>query len=243
MPKKFYILPQYIKNNKIYLPFRDAHHISNVLRYKVNQRILFFDAKGNEYLSAITNISAKGLTAEIIEVKPFPAKQNIEVTLAQALVKSDKFEMVIQKATELGVNKIIPVCAQRSLVNLDYRQAAKKKERWERIIKEAAQQCGRGNLARIELPQSLKAVLDSAKDYDLVLFFCLDGEARPLKEILRLSRPKKILVFIGPEGDFSLEEISAAKEKNIPPASLGNSVLRVETAAITVLSILNYEYN
>lgn len=244
MSKKFYILPQYIKNNKIYLSSKEAHHIKNVLRYKINDQIIFFDSAAKEYISQIENISRQGLIAQIKEIKNHIIIRNIGITLVQALPKLDKFDLVVQKATELGVNKIIPVRSQRSAVNLETTRLQKKKQRWEKIAKEACQQCGRVDLPQIELPQPLKLALALAKNYDLSLFFCLDPRAKPLKEILKSSKcPKKILIFIGPEGDFNLEEINGAKEKNVQLASLGHLVLRAETAAITILSILDYEYN
>lgn len=244
MPKKFYILPENIKNNKISLSGREAHHIANVLRRKIKDKIVFFDQKGKEYSSQISAISPRGLTAEIIEIKENQLIRNTEITLAQVMPKLDKFDLVLQKASELGVAEIIPLISQRCLINLDESKAKKKKERWEKIAKEAAEQCGRGSLPEIHAIKPLKSALELAKDYDLALFFCLDDQAKPLKEILKLNpSPKKIIIFIGPEGDFAPDEVELAKEKNLYLASLGKLVLRAETAPITILSILNYEYN
>lgn len=244
MPKKFYILPQFIKSNKIYLSGKEVHYIRNVLRYGDKDQILFFDNSGKEYLSQIETISPQKLVAAVVEIRNHPSVRNMEITLAQALPKLNKFDWVVQKATELGVGKIIPLKSQRSLVNLDSAKEEKKKQRWQKITQEACQQCGRGDIPQIESPQPLKSVLDSVKDYNLSLFFSLGSQSKPLKEVLKsYNHPKKILIFIGPEGDFSPEEISWAKERDIPLASLGDLVLKAETAAITVLSILNYEYN
>jgi 16S rRNA (uracil1498-N3)-methyltransferase len=167
----------------------------------------------------------------------------VKITLAQALPKKQKFDTVIEKATELGVEKIIPLITERTIVRLNAADYKQKKSRWEAIAISAAKQSGRTKIPVVAAPQAFLDFLPCLKNFDLGLIFCLEPQAQPLKEILRQkAKQKNVLALIGPEGDFSPQETEQALNYGAIAASLGRLVLKTDTASIAVLSILTYAY-
>ncbi|MBU1061218.1 MAG: RNA methyltransferase, partial [Candidatus Omnitrophica bacterium] len=166
-----------------------------------------------------------------------------EVTLYQAMPKHGKMDFIIEKAVELGVHAIVPLVTERTVTSIVRDRAHIKRERWIRLSKAASKQCGRVKLPLISGVTEFNDALVESKKKDLVIFAALDKDAEPLPEILKESKAKSIAVFVGPEGDFSQAEITMAKNKDFRICSLGSLVLRVETAALYILSCLNYEYN
>jgi len=169
--------------------------------------------------------------------------QALAVTLGQSLIQPERFEWVIQKSTELGVDRIIPLLTQRTTVRrLSQEQASKKLARWQRIATEAAKQCGRSRLARIDAPQELAAALNASSGAEIrVLIATLVGATRPLRsELASLQGCARVLVLIGPEGDFTAEEVALARRAGAHPVSLGRLTLRSETAAIAILAVLQH---
>ncbi len=218
---------------------REIHHCLNVLRLKEKDKILAFDGRGHEILGSIQRIDK-----DAIIIKPETAINRNEVrrfsiSLACALPKKAKFDFIIEKATELGAQMIIPLITERTEVRLAKERQPAKLKHWLNIAVSAAQQSKRSTVPEISQVKTFKEVLKSLADFDLALLPCLSGERKPLKEILAGKKPQRIIVFIGPEGDFSPQEVLLALKNGAQLVTLGKTVLRVDTAAIFVISALN----
>jgi 16S rRNA (uracil1498-N3)-methyltransferase len=167
---------------------------------------------------------------------PLPCR----ITLLQALPKGKLFEAIVQKATELGAARIVPLLSQRVVVQLNKNEAARKAAKWQSIAGEAIKQCGATWLPHVEIPTTPEQFLARKEHFDLALVGSLQPDAKHPREYLR-SQPKSAAVWIGPEGDFTPPELEAITKSGAHPITLGPLVLRTETAAIYCLSIINYE--
>ncbi|MBI4687098.1 MAG: 16S rRNA (uracil(1498)-N(3))-methyltransferase [Nitrospirae bacterium] len=250
-------LPQEeITSNEIRIKGEQARHLS-VLRIKQGETIRIFDGKGNRYTSKVVSAHKKEFIVEIIEKEAFSAESPLSITLAQGMPKGDKMELIIQKAAELGVRTIVPVITEHA----DVRETAKL-ERWRKIALSASEQCGREKIPEVEEPVPFEKFLKNfpsplfvkegyqksppLKKGDeggfLGIIFAEEQKERNLKQTLtNFTGIKNITLLIGPEGGFSSTEVASAKEKGFLTASLGPRILRTETAAITALSIIQYE--
>ena len=152
-------------------------------------------------------------------------------------------DYIIEKSTELGINNIIPIISERVTVRLNGEKAVDRVERWQKIAFEASKQCGRTDVPKINTIQRFYNAIDNISDYDLSFMACLSGNTIPLREAISEFKTGRIIVFIGPEGDFTPEEIQMAKDANCKFVSLGNRVLKSDTAGLYVLSALNYEFS
>jgi len=207
---------------------------------KAGKDVVIFDQADNEYLARIESISNKSVVLNIKEELKRTFSDKAFLTVACAIPKKSKFDDIIDKLTQLGVDRIIPMLTERVIVKLDSRKAALRKARWEKIALSACQQCKRKNIPVIDMPESIGSVLSSA-GFDLKLIPSLQGKRRPLKEVLgqvRLGSSSKILLLIGPEGDFTDDELKSAFDSGFIPVSLGSCVLRVETAAIAAAGFI-----
>lgn len=223
------------KNNLI-LSDGDVHHIKNVMRMKVNDKIeIVYDNK--IYICNINNIDH--LSFDIINVIEDENKLNLDVTIAIGLVKEQKMDLILQKLTELGVNKIIPVMMERSIVKLDDKKKNKKKERWESICKEASEQSKRTNIPIINDIVTLKELVKI--DYDFKLVASTKEKNKLLNYYLQnINSCAKIIMVIGPEGGISDKEEAFLNDNGFKSVSFGNLIFRVETAAIYAGSIFNF---
>ena len=223
-------------NEKFILENTDIHHIKKVMRCKNNDKIeIVYDKK--VYLCNIDNIET--LELSIIESYKEDRQSNVELTVAVSLVQEQKFDLILQKLTELGVNKIIPVKTERSIVKIDSLKEEKKKTRWQTICKEASEQSNRVTIPEITNILTLKQLLNQKQQLNLIC--SLNDTTKPLEHYLT-KNIKSILFVIGPEGGFAPKEEDFLIENNFKSTSLGKRVLRVETAAIYVASIINYIY-
>ena len=223
-------------NDKFILESTDIHHIKKVMRCKNNDKIeIVYDKK--VYLCNIDNIET--LELSIIESYEEDRKSNVELTVAVSLVQEQKFDLILQKLTELGVNKIIPVKTERSIVKIDASKEEKKKTRWQTICKEATEQSHRVTIPQITNIMTMKQLLTQKQQLNLIC--SLNEKTKTLSHYLT-NDIKDILFIIGPEGGFSKNEEAFLIENDFKPISLGKRVLRVETAAIYVASIINYIY-
>ena len=237
---RFYCPKENIYKNQIIVDDKkEAHHILNVMRLGLNDRLAIFDGEGNEFTGSIEKIEKDRLSVKIDKSKKAISKK-VQVTLACAMPKQERFDYIIEKTTELGIAKIIPLKTERTIVNFDKKRLESKIEHWRNIAIAAAKQCGNNYLPQIEKIKTFSEVLSDIGDYDLMIIPCLIGKRKSLKQLLTNLKPKRILVLIGPEGDFTDDEIRLAIKKGCKPVSLGENVLRVDTAAIFVSSILNY---
>jgi 16S rRNA (uracil1498-N3)-methyltransferase len=212
------------------------HHLKHVLRLKVGDEVSVFDGEGTEYHGALERVDRDQAVLRIQSRKPAPA-QKLELAIACAIPKRSRLDDIIDKLTQLGVDTIIPLRTERAIVKLD-KNAGTRLERWKKIARNAAEQSQRNRLPLIPPVMSLPEVLALSKNYGLRLVPTLAGDRKPLNAILAESRPARVLVLIGPEGDFTVREIGQAVDAGFIPVSLGTSVLRVETAAIAIAAFI-----
>lgn len=235
MPK-FFTKPDFIDDKEIKIVGEDVSHISKVLRMSAGDNIVVCDGEGNDYDAVITSISKTEVVAEITGKYVCNAEPCVNVTLYQALPKQGKMEYIIQKNTELGINKIIPVYTKRCVV-----KPSDKTERWAKVAEAAAKQCGRGIIPQIMPVVTFDEAVEQMKEYDLALMPYECEEENGLKKVLQSADYKNISIFIGPEGGFDIKEVEAAKNAGVKTVTLGKRILRTETAASAVLPIIMYE--
>lgn len=241
---RFYAPKENVRGNLIFIDGQEAKHIINVMRLGLNDSVIVFDGTGNEYAGFIKEIRTKSVTVEIVGTRKPKDESLPYVTLVQAIPKKDKMDYIIEKATELGITEIIPIISERTIVDVDEDKAKSRVNRWRTISKEASKQCGRKDVPIMGDIISFDEAVKAINVYDLSLFCCLDDKSMSLKKAIREVKSGKILVFIGPEGDFSPREIDMARSNaNCFIISLGNRVLKSDTAGLYVLSCLNYEFS
>ncbi len=242
--RSFFTVPENVSADEITL-FEDASHIKNVLRMKAGDEALCLDGSGAEYRCEILEVAKDFVRLKILEKTFSKAEPEIKVTVFQGLAKADKMEQIVQKCTELGAVKIVPVKMERSVVKLD--KNSDKPKRWNKISREAAKQCKRGIVPEVSDVLDFKEAVGLMKDFDLKIMpyeeLGHEGE-KGLKTLLsKFKNAKNIAVIIGSEGGFSDGEAEFAIKSGINCVGLGKRILRTETAASTVLAALMYEYN
>lgn len=246
MIPRCFVEPALWDNAHLRLQDDDSHHLADVLRKGEGDAVVVCDGRGGEALCRITGVSAGGsVTVEVLDRRHQPADM-VLVTLVQAIPKSQKMEWIIPKATEIGVWRIVPVLTDRGVVQLTGERAEHRVERWRRIAVEAARQCRTAWIPQVAPIADLKHLLATGLGQDLLLVGSLEPDAVCMKGFLRARAekpPRTAALMIGPEGDFSPEELKAAREAGAVPVSYGTRVLRVETAAIYGLSVLAYEFD
>lgn len=240
--QRLYCPTRNILGDKIIIDDKDqVHHAKNVLRLKLNEKAIIFDDKGNEYKSVLGKVLATSMIFEIKERrKIIPKTSNIKVTVACAIPKASHMDGIIDKLTQLGVDRIVPLETERVIVKLNRHKRILRQERWKKIALNASQQSQRNTLPILEPIKNVKEFLSNSGDFDLKLIPTLIEDRKPLKEVLDAPKPKNILVLIGPEGDFTPKELELAKKSGCIPVSLGDLVLRVETAAVAVASFIRF---
>jgi 16S rRNA (uracil1498-N3)-methyltransferase len=235
---RFYI--DHIDGDKAFISDSEQlHHLRDVLRLKVDDEVIIFDRPGNEYLGVITGLDRNQAELKVVRVGSSRSSP-IKLTVACAIPKGNRMDDVIDYLTQLGVDRIIPMRTERVVVKLDDAKTEARRKRWQKIAQSAAQQSQRSKIPLIEAVTGLKDVVSGSQDYDLKLIPNLAGERRHIRDVLPEVRPKDVIVLIGPEGDFTPEEVTLALSKGFIPVSLGDTVLRVTTAAIAVASYIKF---
>lgn len=240
-------MPKFFKENFEEAPFidgLDAAHIAKVLRMKRGERLTVCDTKGFDYECVITEARTELISLEIEEKHKNETEPKIKLTLFQCLPKSDKMDLIVRQATEIGAAKIIPVLSERCVSRPDAKSAVKKIARWQKIVNSAAGQCGRGIIPAVGEITAFKEAVKSFADFDRVIFFCERG-GKPLRDIIT-GGAQNIAVVVGPEGGFSVEEEELANSFSAVSATLGPRILRCETAplaAAACVMLLSGEMN
>ncbi len=244
---RFYIPPDRWDLDALTLDEGEAHHALDVLRLQVGQHAVVFNGEGEEATVQIVAASKRSVQLEAVELRltaPLPC----QITLAQAIPKGKNMDLIVQKATELGAAAIVPLLSERTVVQADEKDATRKQQKWQQVVIEAAKQCGQNWLPKVFRPQSLTDFFAAGHPFDLSLVASLQPGALHPKQVIEHAikqldgqRPKSVLVLVGPEGDLTPAEIELALKHQCYPITLGPIVLRVETAALYCLSILNYE--
>lgn len=221
------------------LPPEESHHLTRVLRVETGQELMLLDGEGVRAEGTVETVSKKEVTVRITS-RETVAPPPVDITLIQAVCKPDRFEMILQKATELGVRTIQPVVTQNA--SLPAGKIDKMVERGEAIIRNAVQQCGTAWKPVFQPLEKIDSVFPSIGNFDAAFIGSLYPDAKPFREAFRtLENVKTAALLIGPEGDFTQEEVHAAVESGTIPVTFGNRTLRTETAAIFGLSVLAYE--
>lgn len=238
----FFVTPDQVVEHKIYMAGQDVNHVRNVLRMKVGERLEISDGNNKKYLCEIEHMTAEQVELRIVEELFHETELPSKIYLFQGLPKSDKMELIVQKAVELGAYEIIPVATKRAVVKLDDKKATKKVERWNSIAESGAKQSGRNMIPRVTEVMSFKNALTYAAELDVVLipYELAEGMEQTRTIIGQISKGQSIAVFIGPEGGFEQMEVEMAMEMGAKPITLGKRILRTETAGLTTLSILMY---
>jgi len=243
---RFYLPPGQCHPPLLTLTGGEAHHARDVLRLGQGGQVTVLDGAGGQYLCAVNGLGPHEVALVVTRALAAPAPP-ARITLVQALPKGRLFESIIQKATELGAARIIPLLSERVTTRLDAAAARGKAEKWRQTAVEAIKQCGQPWLPEVVEPLSLPALLARGDKYDLALAGSLQGDGRHPRQYFEEFRsqhqrpPQTLCAWIGPEGDFTPDETEAIKSHGALPITLGRLVLRTETAAIYCLSILNYE--
>lgn len=243
---RFYVTPDLAHGPVLTLSDREAHHAIHVLRIRAGERVVVLDGRGQELLCEVGRANGHVVELRVVQkhvVAPLPYK----LTLIQAITKGKTMDLIVQKATELGVHRIVPVLSERTVSHLDGESGAAKGEKWRATAIEAIKQCGSPWLPEIELPLSPQAFLAKGEAFDLSLVATLQTTARHPRVYVRTfmnerqQAPKSVAVWVGPEGDFTPAETNAVIAAGALPITLGKLILRSETAAIYCMAMLNYE--
>jgi 16S rRNA (uracil1498-N3)-methyltransferase len=245
---------QELTKDVVRLSSEESHHLSRVLRVQTGQEITLFDGQGNVADGIVDSVGKSAVEVRVSKRHSFPPPA-VQIDLIQAVPKPDRWELVMQKAVELGASNIYPILTRHT----EFKPSRKKMERWQKIVLNSAQQCEVRWLPNLHPLEKFDAILAKLAVYDLVLVGSLYDGAKPFREVLMAGlergergsanagqRPegvaiKKAALLIGPEGDFSQEEVGAAVAEGAIPVSFGDRILRTETAAIFGLSVLAYE--
>ena len=221
----------------------DAHHLMHVMRAKAGQEVTVVDDEGSVACMEMTAFREDAVTLVLKERLAANTESPLELVLAQCLLKADKMDYVVQKAVELGVTEIVPVKSHNCVVRYDAKKAAARQARWQKIAEEAAKQCGRTALTSVTPITDLSGLLkDNSCAEDTEIIFCYENEdENTVKSCLRAAQGKRLILLVGPEGGFTLDEAQTVQEAGGRAVTLGPRILRAETAAVAAVTVAQYE--
>lgn len=227
--------------DEIFIKGPDAHHMSRVLRLEAGDHIIVAAPDGSAGVGEIRSITSEEVHLILKETLLEDKEAPIQVYLAQGLPKSDKMDYIVQKAVELGVKGIYPLEAEHSVVQYDQAKKNKRQERWQKIAAEAAKQCGRGIIPKVESIASLASILGKFDSETLVIMLYEGQAVQGIKQVLTENKARSYLLIVGPEGGFSPKEVALCQGHGAVVVTLGPRILRTETAALAGVSIVMYE--
>lgn len=238
---RFFIAPELVKEMGVYLslPKELAHQVRDVLRLSLGEKLILLDNQGDEILATVESSSRAGVIVQLLERHAGKPPSPLRVILCQGLLKSARFEWVLEKGTELGVSTFAPILCQRSTAGLEDAGTAKI-QRWQRIIQEATEQCGRSTQPELLPIRPLAQALGDIAPGSLAIMPWEEAEGHSLRDVLAGVRmrvagvviPQTILLFIGPEGGLTADEVALARKSGVQVVTLGTRILRAETAAL-----------
>ena len=240
---RFFVEPEQVGQDMVTITGNDVNHMKNVLRMKQGDKIGISDGTGMEYTCEVESLDQWAVTARILETQDSRRELASRITLFQGLPKSDKMELIIQKAVELGVYEVIPVATRNTVVRLDKKKEESKRKRWQAIAESAAKQSKRMLIPNVHEVLTFKEALKYAESMDVRLIpYELAKGMQETKEILADIQPgQSIGIFIGPEGGFEEKEVETAISEGAKPITLGKRILRTETAGLAILSVLMFQ--
>ena len=220
----------------------EIHHAVRVLRLKAGDACVVFDGTGTEYYGRIARVTDRQVTVAIERSEHVTGAPR-PLTLVQALVKAPAFETILRHATELGVTRLVPVATDRSVVRVSAADGPRKCARWQRLLVEAAKQCQRADVPELLPPLTWRAYIRQSPDHGLHLMPTLALPATPLADVIGTALAGAVTLCIGPEGDFTRDEAHAFVQRGGQLVSLGPRILRTDTAALSALAIVQYEWS
>lgn len=226
------------ENGRITLRGQNAHHAGRVLRLRPGERVTLCDGAGEDYDCVVETVEKDSVACRVTAIHPSETEPKQRLTLFMALPKGDKMELIVQKAVELGVRDIVPFLSKNCVSRPD--KTAQKVARWQRIAEEAASQCGRGWLPRVQPVIPAGEAITRAAQSETALFFYENETQTGLRAALSRGVGSTVALVIGPEGGFAPEEAAAAKQAGLTSVSLGRRILRCETAPIAALAVVLY---
>lgn len=261
---RFFVEPELLKksDSDIALPKELAHQVRDVLRLNTGEHLLLLDNSGDEVLAAVARISKAGVEVRLLERRPGKREAGVRIMLCQGLLKSARFEWVLEKGTELGVSVFAPILCRRSMAGLED-AGPSKQQRWRRIIQEAAEQSGRSRLPELlpisplmhalnDIPAGALAIMPWEEEHNLTLRDVLSAQVDvnvgmtlavdgTMFAQAKVSQPyTTVVLFIGPEGGLMAEEVALARRRGVQVVSLGSRILRAETAALAAVANVMY---
>lgn len=237
--RRFFVPRDTIAGREVVVPPDLARRLAKVLRLQRGDRVLLADGGGRDYEVELKEVSARAASAAVVGERPSPPEPSLDLVLFQSLVRPQRFEMVLEKGTEIGVSRFVPLLTGRAQVRT--KAGSQRAQRWRRIVTEAAEQCARGRVPVVDPPLPFEEAVRSASGLWLIPWE--DERALSLRSYLRglAERPASVSLFIGPEGGFGADEIELARAAGCVPVSLGPRILRSETAAIVAAALVMHE--
>lgn len=237
--RRFFVPPGTVTGREVVLPPELARRLARVLRLQRGDHVVLADGGGRDYEVELKDVGARAASAVVLDERPSPPEPSLELVLYQSLVRPQRFELALEKGTEIGVSRFVPVLSGRAQVRT--RAGSQRTERWRRIVTEAAEQCGRGRVPAVDSPVAFDDAVQSAPGLRLIPW---EGErGLGLGSYLRAleERPSTVSVIIGPEGGFAEEEVELARRAGCIAVSLGPRILRSETAGIVAAALVMHE--
>lgn len=241
--RRFFITGDNVQGEQIFITGELAHRISRVVRLSPGDEVALFHGSGIDMVARLDLVSKNRVNATILSHVTPTTEPDLSITLYQGLIKGDKFEWVLQKGTELGISKFVPLICQRTVPSVTFTRSDQKIKRWRKIVVEAAEQCGRSVIPIVTPPIDFVSACGGLDSDSLAIIPWESAQGCSLRRAIESNRGQKTAVFIGPEGGFQGEEVEFAKTCGILPVSLGPRTFRSETAGMVVTAALMYESN
>jgi 16S rRNA (uracil1498-N3)-methyltransferase len=241
MTSRLFVEPRRLADEVLVVQGEDHRYLTRVLRLAVGDAVTLFDGVAVEAEARIIRVGPRALELKVESRRQAQPLERPELTVIQALTKGDKLDLVVQKATELGVSRIIPVTSARAVPRLEAMRALGRRARWQKIAREAARQSGRVDVPEVEPVTPLASALRAAPERALKLLLWEGARQAGLRPTLEAAdKPKQVVIAIGPEGGFADEEVDGARDVGFSVVSLGPRILRTETAAMVTLAVVQY---
>lgn len=237
--RRFFAPPESFKEDTVLLDPEETHHLVRVLRLGEGARVQVFDGQGRNYAAVLQQVDSRGALLKVVEELALWGESPLDLTLGIGLAKGEALDAVVRQATEMGVKLIAPFISERS-EQVSPERAARRQRRWQRLAQESLKSCRRSSLPRIALPQDLAGVLAGPEEMKII--FWEEERGRGLQGLLGQSRPGSVRALIGPEGGFSAQEAAQARDAGFQSVSLGPRLLKVPTAALAALALIQYAW-
>jgi len=242
--RRFYAAPESISESAIHLSSEESHHLARVVRLRDGDEAFVFDGCGREYRCRVAQADARAAQLEVVEALADEVESPLDLTLAQALAKGEKFDLIVQKAAELGVRKIVPLITANADVKLSDERAEKRAERWRRIALEALKQSGGRRLVEIQSPMALADFIAATQEQSaapfVLLVFSERGGAAVSVVLSNEDYARRVIALIGPEGGWDTSELDLLAASGARAVTLGPRILRTETAAVVAVALIQH---